>query len=312
MELYQLRSFAAVAELGNLTRAAEKLHVSQPALSAQIKALEDELGLALFERTSSGMVLGAAGKRLLAEAEKVLAAVQVLKNEARALQGEIGGKASLGTLSDPEFIRLGEFLSTTVERYPLLDVELHQQISGAALEQVRDGRLDASFYYGELSQPSVVGLPLREVVFRVVAPAGWQTRLEAASWNEIAEQQWIIPPAISTHNQLLHRLFREHDVEPAKVVEADQEAVVSSLVVSGVGMALMREEAALEKEAEGEVCLWKDVRITTTLWFIYLQEREHDPVIRGLIDVLKDTWKLRRDSADTPGYKAMRRTRKLA
>src|SRR5690349_4285723 len=65
MELYQLRSFAAIAETGQLTRAAEKLHVSQPALSAQLKALEEELEFALFERTSSGMTLTPAGKRLL-------------------------------------------------------------------------------------------------------------------------------------------------------------------------------------------------------------------------------------------------------
>jgi DNA-binding transcriptional LysR family regulator len=69
MELYQLRSFVAIAELGQLTRAAEKLHVSQPAVSAQLKALEDKLGLVLFERTASGMVLTAPGARLLAEAE---------------------------------------------------------------------------------------------------------------------------------------------------------------------------------------------------------------------------------------------------
>ena len=70
MKLYQLRSFVAVAEAGHLTRAAEKLHVSQPAVSAQIKALEDELDLVLFERTSSGMVLTPAGKRLLTDAER--------------------------------------------------------------------------------------------------------------------------------------------------------------------------------------------------------------------------------------------------
>ena len=74
MELYQLRSFLAVAELGHLTRAAERLHVSQPALSAQIKALEDELSVVLFERGAAGMTLTAAGRQLLPEAERVVAA----------------------------------------------------------------------------------------------------------------------------------------------------------------------------------------------------------------------------------------------
>jgi DNA-binding transcriptional LysR family regulator len=113
-----------------------------------------------------------------------------------------------------------------------------------------------------------------------------------AGWKEIAEQSWIIPPPISTHHQLVYALLRQHGVEPTKVVEADQEDVISSLVISGVGLALMREDLALEKAAAGEVCLWKDVRMPTTLWFIYLQEREDDPVIRVLLDVLKDTWNL--------------------
>src|SRR6266498_4702668 len=108
MDFNRLRSFAAVAEAGHLTRAAEKLHISQPALSAQIKALEDELDLTLFERTSTGMTLTAAGKRLLAEADKILAASQTFEAEARALKGGVSGKARVGTLSDPAFIRLGE------------------------------------------------------------------------------------------------------------------------------------------------------------------------------------------------------------
>ena len=69
MELYQLRSFVAVAEAGHLTRAADRLHISQPAVSAQIKALEEELEVELFQRRSSGMALTAAGKRLLGEAQ---------------------------------------------------------------------------------------------------------------------------------------------------------------------------------------------------------------------------------------------------
>jgi DNA-binding transcriptional LysR family regulator len=293
MELYQLRSFATVAEVGHLTRAAEKLHISQPALSAQIKALEDELEVPLFERTSTGMVLTAAGQRLLAEAEKVLAAAQVLRSEARVLKGEVAGRAAVGTLSDPAFIRLGEFLSTTVDRYPLLQIELHNEISGAALEKVRDGELDASFYYGELSQPGVGGLALRPMTYRVAGPAAWRDKVEEADWNDIAALPWILTPSISSHNRLVSELFRGHGVEPSKVIEADQEPVISSLIVSGVGLSLMREDVALAKQAAGEVCLWAKGRGTTTLWFIYLQERADDPVIRALLDALRDTWGLR-------------------
>src|SRR5258708_7722188 len=155
MELYQLRSFATIAETGQLTRAAEKLHVSQPALSAQLKALEEELEFTLFERTPNGMVLTAAGKRLLSGAESVIAAAQNLQNDARAMKGALVGKARIGTLSDPAFIRIGEFIGTATTRHPLLELELHQGVTGELHERVRDGALDASFYYGDLKFPSV-------------------------------------------------------------------------------------------------------------------------------------------------------------
>jgi DNA-binding transcriptional LysR family regulator len=290
VELYQLRSFVAVASLGHLTRAADRLHISQPALSAQIKALEEELGLELFERKPSGMVLTAAGKRLVVDAEKLLSAAHAFRNEAQAIKGEVAGVASVGTVSDPEFIRVGEFLSAAVERYPLVEVQFHHEVSGEAFEKVRDGAIDASFYYGDLSHPSVGGLALREITYRIVAPAAWEERLAGAGWKEIAGEPWIMTPPISTHHQLASALFEQHGVGPTKVVEADDEVVVGSLVVSGVGMALMREDLAFEKARAGQICLWQDVRLTTNLQFVYLREREQDPVIRALLDVLTDVW----------------------
>ena len=218
MELYQLRSFIAVAEAGHLTRAAEKLHVSQPAVSGQIRALEDELELALFERTSSGMELTFAGQRLLADADRVLGAAQALRNQAKALKGEVAGRVGVGTLSDPGFSRVGEFMGAMVERHPLLQLELHHEISGAAFAKVRDGELDASFYFGPLSHPGVDGLRLRGVSYRVAAPAAWKQRVLDADWDAIAALPWITTPPISTHYQLLRTLFDQHGIEPAKVV----------------------------------------------------------------------------------------------
>jgi DNA-binding transcriptional LysR family regulator len=291
MEIYQLRSFAAVAEVGHLTRAAERLHISQPALSSQIKALEDELGLALFERTPVGMALTSAGRRLLTQAQSVLSAAQALRHEAGALRGEIAGTVRLGTLADPEFIRLGELLSLTTQKHPLIRIELQHEISGAAFQAVSAGELDGSFYYGETTHPSINRLALREIAYRIAAPTAWSEKIATAGWKEVAALPWIIPPAISTHTQMATALFRKHGVQPEKFVEADHEAVVSSLVMSGLGLALIREDQAWEKAARNQICLWRDVRLVTTLQFIYLREREADPVINALLRLLKDIWK---------------------
>ena len=288
-----MRTFATVAELGQLTRAGEALHVSQPAITAQIKALEDELQLELFQRTSSGMLLTRVGERLLEHAENVLTAVQALKNQAKAMSGEVTGKLSFGTVADPDFIRLGELLNLTLERFPLVELELHQRVSGQAFEDVRNGALNASFYFGELDSPHVTGLRLCELAYRVAVPAAWKDRIESANWNDIAALPWIFAPSVSTHNQLLHELFRNHGVEPTKVVEADQESVINSLIESGVGLSLMREDQARAAEAAGKAIVWGEERLITTLWFIYPTEHAHDPAIVALLEAVRDTWAIK-------------------
>jgi len=292
MELYQLRSFVTVAQLGHLTRAAERLHISQPALSGHIKALEDEFEVALFERSPSGMQLTAPGQRLLAGAERTLAAAQALRNEARAIRGAISGSVSVGTLSDPEFLRLGHFAAATMERHPLLQIHFQREVSGEAFEDVRDAKLDASFYYGERTDPSIASVPLTGIVYRVVAPIEWAARIAQSGWAEIEREPWILTPSISTHWQLANELFRAHGVSPSKVVEADDENLIMSLVTSGMGMALMREDLALEKARANVLCLWDEARVTTSLQFIYLASRAQDPEICALVEGLREVWRL--------------------
>lgn len=290
MELYQLRTFTAVADEGHLTRAAERLHLSQPAVSSHIKALEDDLGVTLFERTPSGMVLTRAGRKLVEHAERVLSAAGELRHAARAYQGEISGHVRLGTVSDPELLRLGEFLGRLVERHPGLEIELRQEVSGAALEAVRTGELDASFYFGEMAQPEIAAMRIRDMTYRVVAPAAWAARVHRAPWAEVAALPWILTPEISSHSQLLRELFDRHGVEPTKVAEADNEAVIANLVESGVGLSLLREDLALQLERAGAIALCGTSRPATTLWFVHLAEREDDPVVAALKQVLADTW----------------------
>ncbi|HEX4886007.1 MAG TPA: LysR family transcriptional regulator [Casimicrobiaceae bacterium] len=290
MELYQLRSFAAVAELGNLTRAAERLHLSQPAVSAHIKALEEELEVVLFERGPGGMALTAAGRLLLHEAENVMTAAQQLRSRALTLRGQVVGHIRLGTLTDPEFIRLGDLLARAFERSPLVTIELHHEVTGTALDKVRDGELDATFYYGERAHPAVAALPLREIAFRVAAPAAWRDRIDGAIWETLAALPWIMTPPISSHFAIATSLFRARGAAPSTLVEADNESVIRSLVASGLGLALVREDLGLADQAAGSICLWGDVRLPTTLSFLYPKEREPEPALAALVELVQDLW----------------------
>ena len=290
MELYQLRSFATVAELGHLTRAAERLHVSQPALSAQIRALEDELGVVLFERGTTGMSLTAAGRQLLPSAREIVDRALALRGLAQTMRGQIASRVRVGTVADPELLRLGALLATAVERHPLLEIELHHEVSGAAFEKVRGGELDASFYFGPLAHASVASIPLRPVVYRVAGPASWAKRLKEADDAGAAAMPWVMTPPISTHHALANHFFAQRGLSPTTVVEADNEAVIRSLVVAGVGLSLIREDAALEAEAAGEVVLWPRAHIETTLQFVWPRARGAEPAIAALVGLVEAVW----------------------
>ena len=293
MDLNQLRTFVAVAEEGHLTRAAERLHVSQPAVSLQIKALERELGLRLFDRSPAGMALTVFGRDLQPLAVAVLASAEKLRRTARQLSGELAGTLRIGTVVDPESIRLGDLMAAVVRRYPRLELELHHEVSGAALESVREGRLDGSFFFGDALGHDFATLRLREFVYCVAAPAAWAERIEDADWPDIAALPWILTPAISTHNRLVTRLFEQQGVAPPqRRIEADHESVIESLVASGVGLALIREDAARPRAEAGEIRIWNKARLRTTLWFVCLAERAADPLLAAVFELLRETWRL--------------------
>ena len=108
MDLQHLRTFVAIAQEGSLTRAATKLCLSQPAVSAQLKNFEEELNVRLFQRTPRGMVLTAEGHALLEEASKALVAARNVSATARNFQRDVCGEFRLGTIADPGILRLNE------------------------------------------------------------------------------------------------------------------------------------------------------------------------------------------------------------
>ena len=95
----------------------------------------------------------------------------------------------------------------------------------------------------------------------------------------MAALPWILMPSNSTHHELAQALFRDHGMEPSRLIEADQESVIANLVVSGVGLSLLPENLALELQKTGDVCIAENTVLNAALWFIYLKERAQDPLV---------------------------------
>lgn len=289
LELYQLRTFVAVAEEGHLTHAAERLHLSQPAVSAHIKALEQEFDLRLFERVSSGMVLTTAGKQLLDRARAVLKSVDDMRRSAAELNGELIGVLRVGSVSDPKSNRVGELLACAVSRHPKLQIELHHGVSGAALVAVRERELDATFYFGDSPGPEFIAMPLRQIVYRVAAPISWVDCVRDADWVGLSELPWVRTPAISTHSHLVTQLFGAHGVRvPPHRIEADDESLIVDLVASGVGVSLVREDVARSRASD--LYLWPREKLRTTLWFVCSSTQADEPLLRALLGCVREVW----------------------
>ena len=197
-DLLGLKAFCAIAREGTVSRAASTLHLTQPAVSLQLKGLQERLQLQLFARAGRGLVLTRDGVALLPQAEKVLATLQEFGQSASGLKAAVRGRLRIGTILDPEFTRLGAFLKDLVEAAPQIETELSQHMSGDVWARVAAGELDVGFYLAtpqELAQMpadssflkqkqpkalikyasnahKIIATTLAEFTYRVLAPAG--------------------------------------------------------------------------------------------------------------------------------------------
>lgn len=297
MELYQLKTFVAVADEGHLTRAAKRLHASQPAVSAHIKSLEQELDVQLFQRTPRGMVLTRAGSRLLDRANRVLESVRDIKLTAAETKSHPSGKLKIALNIDPVHLRLDALLSYSRSTFPGLEYHLVQQMSWEAAEALASGRLDAAFVYGTPEDPSVDYLGLTQFDVMVVAPYQWRDRIRDATWETLGDLPWITTPDVCQFNRIARSLFEKAGIAPLSIAVADEEITISRLVASGCGLTLMIREEALALAGGKKLCIWDRKVATLPLYFVYLKRQDPPPHLAALVSSVKAVWERAEDSA---------------
>ncbi|MFG6667105.1 LysR family transcriptional regulator [Halomonas sp. HNIBRBA4712] len=303
-EYAALRAFVAVAQSGSVSKAAEQLHLTQPAVSLKLKQLQARLNLTLFTRRPQGLALTDDGYALLPAARQALASVQVFEQSASALHQTLHGKLKVGTIVDPEFIRLGHFLSRLMARAPQLQTELAHGMSGSVIRKLERGTLDVGFTLAPPGEgPGVEALAYRELThfhYHVIAPPGWETRLLDTRWEALARLPWIVTPKDSAHHRLLGHALKACGATPNGVALVDQEACMLDLVRAGVGLSLARDAQAMAERQANGLAVAQGVRLPCALSLAWRSDREVEPPIQAALDTLESVW-LHRPAAVEPG-----------
>ncbi len=142
MDLKQLRTFLHVAETGSLSKAAKRLNVTQPALSRQIRLLEEDAGVALFVRTGRGVILSEAGEKLKPRARVLDEEMERLKMDMTAFAGTVRGEVRVGLPPSDGMVLAAPVVERFHQDYPQVKLHITQLLSGALQENLWDGRLD--------------------------------------------------------------------------------------------------------------------------------------------------------------------------
>jgi len=288
LDLYQLKTFVAVAREGSITRAAEVVHLSQPAVSAHVKELEDALGLTLFERTSRGMSLTADGRRLLAKAEQTLAAHQELMAEAARSRGTLTGRLRLGAGTNSDHAVIGRLLTTMAERHPDVEVTLKHARSAEILAGLRNDTLDAGVYNeGGDADRDLATIEVSRFEVFLVAAKGMFDASEPLDWKALAAAAWIYPPAAACCGRAAEGLFRARQIRPARVIGVDTQPMIRTLVASGLGVGLLHAPAADEARRAGEVELLCAAEAPVRVLFAHLARRKEDPVLSAAASIIR-------------------------
>lgn len=243
VELRQLRYFVAVAEEGGFSRAAERLHVSQPPLSTQIRQLEEELGATLLERSNRGVVLTEAGRVFLDDARDVLARLENARERIeRVVAGEVG-QLSIGFVSIADYGVLPPALHDFRGRCPQVDVQLHELTTDAQIRELRAGRLDLGIGLAPVDEPDLQFLPIHDEALVLAGPAEHPAMAGegAIDLPSFARSAFIIPPREVGPGlyDLIISHCRAAGFVPRITQHARQMQTVIGLVSSGMGFALV-------------------------------------------------------------------------
>lgn len=255
MDLRQLKTFQTVAQTSSFTRAAERLDYAQSSVTAQIRALEDELGVRLFDRLGRHVTLTEAGLRLLGYAEKILDLADEAAH-AIATSDEPSGPLIIAAPETLSTYRLPPLLKQYRARFPRVQLTLRSLAVSEALTQLREGRIDVAVLLAE-PPPAVTGITIRPLVrenFLLLAapehPLAGRGCVEA---EDLRETALLLTEAGCTYRTAFENRLLAAGVRPTTVMEFGSVEAIKQCVMANLGVAFLPEIAVTKEIKAGRM-----------------------------------------------------------
>lgn len=243
MNIDDLQAFLAVAKLGSFSRAGEELHLTQPAISKRIAALEDELDTRLFDRIGRHIGLTEAGRALLGHAEKILAEVEDGRRAIGNLAGQVGGRLSLATSHHIGLHRLPPVLRAFTRRYPEVRLDLRFMDSEAACRAVAQGELELAIV--TLPRPGTTGLEVlpvwQDALHLVTATDHPLCRQKRFNLADLRRYPAILPAHGTFTRELIEQRLGTQAHELQVALETNYLETIKMMVSIGLGWSVLPE-----------------------------------------------------------------------
>lgn len=250
MELSQLQSFAQAAQLGSFTKAAEALYITQPALSAQIKSLERELGVPLFERRNRRVYLTEIGAQLLQRVQAILTLVEQMQIDVAEHLGLEAGQIRIGTSDTICLYLLPDVIEQFTARYPGIEIALTNKPSTETVALLRAGLVD----FGIVTLPQPTELTITELTqledVLICHPQHDLLRQPSLTLADIAAHRLLLLEESSTSRALLDQQFAAAGVQP-EVMDLGSVEVIKRYVAIGLGIGIVPRAAVAVECAQG-------------------------------------------------------------
>jgi LysR family transcriptional regulator, transcription activator of glutamate synthase operon len=293
MDLNQMRYLVALAEERHFTRAAEREHIAQPALSQQIRRLEDELGLALVERTTRRVSITEAGQLLVARARRILSELDAARAEMQSLSGIQTGHLSVGTLHTMGPVDVSLALALFHERHPGIELTVREQSSEELAEMLRVDEVDLAFL-SVTERMESHGLGLHQLISEelvLILPdehrlAG-RRRIRMA---ELADEEFISFREGARLRELLVAAGRHAGFEPRVRLESNESRRIRRLVARGFGVAVLPRSDAEDPGAEVAVASLTDPTLTRDITLAWREGRRHSPAATEFLELARTTF----------------------